>query len=98
MAGRDWVKIIAIILAIVFFLFWIIGTNSTSNETELVFQQYQNLYDSCNISLQNTIQTCKVSYSTLNSQWQSAFDTLSDCYVNNVPLCNYHYPIVNLTE
>lgn len=80
MVKRDWVKIIVIILAIVFFLFWIIGTTINTSEIDVLTNKYNDLYASCkassdvsntiiNQSVQVLVATCKASLDNLNNQW-----------------------------
>jgi hypothetical protein len=106
---RDWVKIVAIILAVAFFVFWIMGTTINSNENELLKQKYDELYKTCqasaeasntatNQSVELLTSVCKVALMNLNSQWQSSFSTLLNCYKNNIPTCEYSTPALNLTN
>ncbi len=101
---RDWVKIIAIVLAILFFIFWIItGFNSETQE-----QTNQDISIICNQAINNTALICKQSidnndmlwytnYKSLHFQWQNTFNTLLNCYKNNIPSCDYSLPQINET-
>lgn len=106
---RDWVKTIAIILAVVFFIFWIVGTSSNTNDNEMLSQRYQDLYDTCNATLQNdavimntTTQTltmmCQTQLQNLHNQWQISFDSLMNCYEQGTAQCKYTTPTLNLTK
>ena len=108
MVKRDRVKIIAIVLAIVFFLFWIIGTTTNTSEINDLTNKYNDLYANCkassdvsnsltNLSVQVLVATCKASLNNLDSQWQSSFNTLLNCYKNSVASCDYTTPTLNLT-
>ncbi|MEK6917883.1 MAG: hypothetical protein AABW51_02945 [Nanoarchaeota archaeon] len=88
---RDWVKTIAIILAIVFFIFWLITSYDSTNQQ----QTTQDVATICNTSIQNTIDVCQMQYQNLHTQWQIAFASLKNCYEQGSPECNYIVPTLN---
>ena len=95
---RDWVKIIAIVLAILFFVLWLLADSESTSQAQtnedlsVVCQQViQNLTDLCEQGKQATLDLA-------NYQWQASFNTLLNCYENNVPKCKYTIPSVNNTR
>ena len=90
---RDLVKIIAIILAILFFILWIISAYQTS----FVTQTNQDVSEVCKVSLQNTVTICQSQLNNLQNQWLASFDTLLNCYKNSVSECQYRIPTLNTT-
>lgn len=119
---RDWVKIIAICLAIVFFILWILtrsnntqigttceqkitqyeqGNNLTLTLCEQKITEYQQALNQtlslCEIGKNQTVINCNQAYKTLFYQWQSSFNTVLNCYENNVPNCKYSIPTLNET-
>ena len=88
---RDWVKTTAVILAVIFFIFWIIAANDNS----YVLHTNSDIATICNVSIENTLTICKATIQSLHNQWQSSLDTLLNCYENNVPKCNYSTPTLN---
>ncbi len=70
---KDWVKRIAIILAIVFFIMWVV--NILNNFTEI-----------------QTFDKCETNIKELHTQWQYAYNTLNNCYENNMPSCTVNIP------
>lgn len=105
----DWTKNVAIALAVIFFIFWIVGTTLNNNENELLQQKYDNLYAQCESSIQNSntdfnssvelLSTiCKSSLQNLQNQWESSISNLRNCYKQGTPQCEYTTPSLNLTR
>ncbi len=96
---RDWVKIIAICLAILFFILWIaIRSNNTyqaqtNQDLSVVCQQViNNTVTVCQQTINNTNVICQQSLKNLNDRWQSSFNIVLNCYQNGVKSCQYSYP------
>ena len=95
---RDWIKIIAIGLAILFFIFWIISSNNNSYAN----QTNQDLVVICNASIQSAVtiiaSACKSQLINLQNQCELSLDTVLNCYTNNIAKCDYHTPILNTSQ
>lgn len=94
---RDWVKIIAIGLAILFFIFWIYAGYSFSNEEELRFN-YENDLILCKAELENQKQICINAIGDSGDlcektllEYQSKYDCWErgtvECYKNGDVIC-----------
>lgn len=73
----DWVKIIAIILAILFFIFW---------RTSVYIS------DSYFYECEEQSEEWEEAYNQLYSDWQDAYTTLNNCYQNGLSVCNVNVP------
>jgi hypothetical protein len=107
--AKDWVKVTAISLAIIFFFMWILGTSLNNSDYELLTEKYNILYDHCNNTIQNsnsdvndtvTILTSayQAQLQNLQNQWQLSFNTLLNCYTYGTPECPYTTPTLNLSK
>jgi len=105
----DLVKVFAIILSIVFFIFWVVGVNTTSNENELLKQQYDLLYSQCNSSISNSnvvinnsveflTNYCNQKLKNLHDMWGLSFNNLLNCYTSGTAKCNYILPTLNFSK
>ncbi|MEI6732120.1 MAG: hypothetical protein WCK90_05595 [archaeon] len=106
--NRDWAKIIAIILAIVFFLFWIIGTTINTSDYDVLKEKYNSLNNDCTNYVQNSNTTvndsvqiiasvCQSQLRNLQNQWEISFTNLLNCYEQGTATCKYQKPTLNLT-
>lgn len=69
----DWIKWVAIILAILFFIMWILNIASNSYEIQQM-KDYEN------------------KIKDLHNKWTYAYNTLNNCYKNNMPSCEVDIP------
>lgn len=103
--AKDKVKVTAIVLAIVFFFLWILGTTLNGSDYDLLQQkydtlsnQYNDLSDVANSSINLVGSVCQSQLQNLDSQWRLAYNTLENCYVQGTAECNPLTPTLNLTK
>ncbi len=69
----DWVKRVSIVLAVLFFIMWMLNVFS-------------------NITEQSVLKECQDSRMQLHKDWQSAYNTLNNCFQNDLSSCNAMIP------
>ncbi len=82
----DWVKTIAIALAVLFFILWIINVGNNAQEVNV---------NSCNAEIIQLHNSCNAEIRQVFNSWQYAYNTLHNCYTNSMPSCDINVPILN---